>query len=73
MYNPQLRYWLRRIAVPTLVLWGESDGIVSPSYGRAYSEAIPGSRFELIERAGHHPEIEQPDAFVQRVAAFASR
>jgi pimeloyl-ACP methyl ester carboxylesterase len=46
---------------------------VSPSYGRAYSEAIPGSRFELIERAGHHPEIEQPDAFVQRVAAFASR
>jgi len=73
MYNPQLRYWLRRIAVPTLVLWGESDRIVSPSYGRAYSRAIPGSRFELIERAGHHPEIEQPDAFVQRVAAFASR
>ena len=73
MYNPQLRYWLRRIAVPTLVLWGESDGIVSPSYGRAYSQAIPGSRFELIERAGHHPEIEQPEAFVQRVAAFASR
>jgi pimeloyl-ACP methyl ester carboxylesterase len=73
MYNPQLRYWLRRIAVPTLVLWGESDRIVSPSYGEAYSRAIPGSRFELIERAGHHPEIEQPDAFVERVAAFASR
>jgi pimeloyl-ACP methyl ester carboxylesterase len=46
---------------------------VSPSYGEAYSRAIPGARFELIERAGHHPEIEQPDEFVQRVAAFASR
>ena len=44
-----------------------------PAYGRAYSLAIPGSRFELIERVGHHPEIEQPDAFVRRVAAFVSR
>jgi pimeloyl-ACP methyl ester carboxylesterase len=70
MYTPQLKRWLRRIAIPTLVLWGASDGIVQPSYGRAYSELIPGSRFELIAQAGHHPEIEQPDAFAERVAAF---
>jgi pimeloyl-ACP methyl ester carboxylesterase len=70
MYNPQLKRWLRRIRVPTLVLWGASDGIVRPSYGRAYSALIPGARFELIEAAGHHPEIEQPEAFVERVAAF---
>ena len=53
-----------------LLLWGESDGVVTPDYGRAYSRLIPGSRFELIERAGHHPEIEQPEAFVERVVAF---
>jgi len=70
MYNPQLKRWLRRITVPTLVLWGASDGIVQPSYGRAYSALIPGARFELIAEAGHHPEIEQPEAFVDRVAAF---
>jgi pimeloyl-ACP methyl ester carboxylesterase len=70
MYNPQLKRWLRRIAMPTLVLWGASDGIVQPSYGRAYSELIPGSRFELIAEAGHHPEIEQPEVFAERVAAF---
>jgi pimeloyl-ACP methyl ester carboxylesterase len=70
MYNPQLQRWLRRINRPTLVLWGASDGIVSPSYGQAYSELIPGSRFELIERAGHHPEIEQSEAFADRLAAF---
>ena len=70
MYNPQLRRWLRRIAVPTLVLWGASDRVVSPAYGRAYADSIPGARFELIERAGHHPELEQPDAFVDRVVAF---
>lgn len=70
MYNPQLRHWLRRVAVPTLLVWGASDGIVRPSYGQAYSALIPGSRFELIEGAGHHPEIEQPEAFVDRVVKF---
>ncbi len=33
MHNPQLKRWLRRIDVPTLVLWGASDGIVTPAYG----------------------------------------
>src|SRR5271166_6475515 len=70
MYNPQLKHWLHRIAVPTLVLWGASDQIVTPDYGRAYSELIPGARFEIIEAAGHHPELEQPRAFVDRVAEF---
>ena len=35
MHNPQLKRWLGRIAVPTLVLWGAQDGIVAPTYGRA--------------------------------------
>jgi pimeloyl-ACP methyl ester carboxylesterase len=70
MYNPQLPRWLGRIKVPTLLVWGESDRVVTPDYGRAYSRLIPGSRFELIERAGHHPEIEQPEAFAERVSRF---
>jgi pimeloyl-ACP methyl ester carboxylesterase len=70
MYNPQLARWLDRIAVPTLVLWGASDRIVTPAYGRAYSASIPGARFEVIEGAGHHPEIEQAKAFVDSVVAF---
>jgi len=70
MYNPQLPRWLGRIKVPTLLIWGESDRVVTPDYGRAYSRLIPGSRFELIEAAGHHPEIEQPEAFAERVSRF---
>jgi pimeloyl-ACP methyl ester carboxylesterase len=70
LYNSQLPRWLGRIAVPTLVVWGASDGIVTPAYGRAYASMIPGARFELIEAAGHRPEIEQAAAFVDRVAAF---
>lgn len=70
LYNPHLRRWLARIAVPTLVLWGASDRVVAPAYGRAYAAAVPGARFELVEGAGHHPELEQPAAFVERVVTF---
>ena len=70
MYNPQLRHWLHRVAAPTLVLWGMSDRIVTPDYGRRYAGLIPGARFEAIDAAGHHPELERPDAFVERVARF---
>jgi pimeloyl-ACP methyl ester carboxylesterase len=70
LYNPQLKQWLGRIRVPTLVLWGDSDRVVSPDYGRAYAGLIPGARFEAIEAAGHYPEIEQPERFAARIAAF---
>jgi pimeloyl-ACP methyl ester carboxylesterase len=73
MYNPQLPRWLGRITVPTLLVWGASDRVVTPDYGRAYGSLIPNSRFALIERAGHHPEIEQPETFVERVAEFLNQ
>jgi pimeloyl-ACP methyl ester carboxylesterase len=70
MYNPQLKHWLRRIRVPTQVLWGANDRIVTPDYGRAYSALIPGANFATIDQAGHHPELEQPRIFVEQVALF---
>jgi len=72
MHNPALRRWLHRITVPTLVLWGESDRIVRPDYGRAFQQAIPGTQFQLIPAAGHYPYLEQPDEFVAAVTAFLS-
>jgi pimeloyl-ACP methyl ester carboxylesterase len=69
-HNPKLPRRLHRIDVPTLLLWGESDGIVTPAYGRAFCERIPGARFELIPNAGHVPQIEQPETFVEQVARF---
>jgi pimeloyl-ACP methyl ester carboxylesterase len=73
MYNPRLKRWLARIASPTLVLWGAADGVVSPDYGRGYAALIPNARFALIEAAGHHPEIEQPDVLADRIIDFLGR
>ncbi len=73
MHNPRLSFWLPRISVPTLVLWGASDRIVKPAYGRAFAARIPGAAFAEIAAAGHHPEIEQPDSFADHVIGFLSR
>jgi pimeloyl-ACP methyl ester carboxylesterase len=73
MHNPRLKRWLHRIDLPTLLLWGEHDRIVTPAYGEGWCTAIPGARMELIPDAGHFPHWEQPHAFAERVADFAGR
>jgi pimeloyl-ACP methyl ester carboxylesterase len=62
MHDPGLRARLGEIAAPTLVVWGESDRIATPAYGRAFTAGIPGARFELVAAAGHLPQIERPAA-----------
>ncbi len=70
MHDPSLLGRLGGVSIPTLVLWGESDRIVTPDYGRAYAGLIPGARFELIAKAGHFPHLEQADEFARRIHAF---
>jgi pimeloyl-ACP methyl ester carboxylesterase len=53
---------LAGIKIPALVIWGDSDRIVTPGYGRAYAQLIPGAEFHVIEHAGHLPQLEQPAA-----------
>jgi pimeloyl-ACP methyl ester carboxylesterase len=73
MHNPKLKERLHRICIPTLFLWGTNDRVLSETYGQAYCAAIPGARFERIERAGHFPHLEQPDEFAQKLFAFVTR
>ncbi|MFL6796376.1 MAG: alpha/beta fold hydrolase [Xanthobacteraceae bacterium] len=70
MHDPKLKGRLHRIKVPTLILWGTSDRLASEAYGRAFCAAIPGARFQRLEHAGHYAHEEQPQAFVEAVAAF---
>ncbi|THF85735.1 alpha/beta hydrolase [Deinococcus sp. KSM4-11] len=72
MHAPTLRARLSGIALPTLVLWGASDGVFTPAYGQALAQAIPGAQFTVIPEAGHLPQIEQPEATFALVDAFAA-
>ena len=70
MHDPKLQRRLGLVDVPVLVLWGESDRIVTPAYGRAFAAALPKGRFELVERAGHLPQLERPEATFAAIDAF---
>ena len=72
MHDPSLLRRLGDVSIPTLVLWGDSDRIVTPDYGRAMAAAIPGARFEIVSKAGHLPQIEQPETTFRAIDAFLS-
>ncbi len=70
MHNPKLRHRLGRIGVPTLMVWGENDGIVAPDYGRGYGALIQGAALTIIPESGHYPHLERPEAFLQAIGDF---
>lgn len=71
MCDPGLAPRLPGITVPVLVLWGDSDQIADPGYGRAYAAAIPGARFQLLPDTGHVPQIETPGQLLRAIVDFA--
>ena len=73
MHNPKLPRRLHRIDIPTHFIWGASDGLVTVDYGRKFGGMIKGATMTVIEKAGHSPQAEQPDAFVDAVLKFAGR
>src|ERR1700687_3381020 len=59
-----------RIAAPTLIVWGDADRIIAPAYAQEFANKIPGAKVALIERAGHLPQLEQPDAVLKVLSGF---
>jgi len=71
MGDPKLRRRLRRVSIPVLVVWGESDRVILPEYGRIYAQSFPDARFHIIPEAEHLPQIEQPERLLTLVWEFA--
>jgi pimeloyl-ACP methyl ester carboxylesterase len=64
---------LPEIGVPTLVLHGTADRLVSVENARRMAEAIPGAELALLEGAGHVYHSEQPEPADAAVLAFLER
>ncbi len=63
----------RDIRSPTLVISSSTDPIGTFSQAVALTDAIPGSELAVVERAGHTPMWERPDAWMKRVLPFLER
>jgi pimeloyl-ACP methyl ester carboxylesterase len=56
--------------VPTLIVWGERDPMIPAEHARAAHAAMPGSRLELFEQAGHFPFHDDPVRFAAVLGDF---
>ena len=61
---------LGEIAVPTLLIWGEKDGITSRAHHDEILEAIPGARLEVVPGVGHLPTVEAPEVVAWLLSNF---
>ncbi|BBH69010.1 alpha/beta hydrolase [Actinoplanes sp. OR16] len=66
---------LRRVAAhprPTMILWGDRDGILPCAHLAAARAAFPHARSHLFADTGHMPQIERPDEFARLVRPVLS-
>jgi pimeloyl-ACP methyl ester carboxylesterase len=56
--------------VPTQLVWGDQDAVVPWGCIEAYQQAMPSATVVKIYGAGHRPEIEASEVFVQAARAF---
>jgi pimeloyl-ACP methyl ester carboxylesterase len=57
-------------AMPTLIVWGDRDPMIPSAHGVAAHEAMPHSRLEIFEAAGHFPFNDEPMRFVSVLRDF---
>jgi pimeloyl-ACP methyl ester carboxylesterase len=62
---------LDQVRVPTLVIHGADDKLVSLEASQATAAAIAGARLEVIPAAGHMAQLEQSERFNELLATFA--
>jgi len=70
MHNPQLPYWLHRIDVPTLLVWGEDDRVVPFACHAPFTRAIRQAELVALPQSGHALPIERAREIAPRLEAF---
>ncbi len=68
--NPRLRRYLNRVQLPTMIVWGERDGFVSPAHGQAYRNGVAHSELKIVSNVAHLPHIEAPDVCADIISKF---
>lgn len=67
---PELAARYKDIKVPTLIIWGEHDKIISPEAARRLKRDIPHSELVWIPECGHVPQEERPEITIPPVMTF---
>lgn len=68
--NPKLASYLYRVKCPTLIVWGERDGVVPVTHGHVYQAEVSEAAFTVLASCGHLPHVEQPQALANTVLQY---
>jgi non-heme chloroperoxidase len=71
--TPRLPAHLEEIKVPTLLMWGDKDAMMTRADQDALLAAIKGSRLVVYPGTGHAPHWEEPERFARDLVAFLQR
>lgn len=63
---------LPNLHMPMLIIHGKDDQLIPPSEAEAMAKAIPHNELRLLAKAGHLPNLEQPEEFNRLVKEFLS-
>ena len=61
---------LATIKCPTLVLTGDTDNTIPNALSKEMAEGIAGAKLVILDRCGHLPQAEQPEATVQALTEW---
>jgi 3-oxoadipate enol-lactonase len=64
---------LQQIRIPVLVLVGAADQVTPPALSQAMHERIKGSVLQIVPRAAHMSNLENPEVFNQSFLSFLDR
>jgi pimeloyl-ACP methyl ester carboxylesterase len=56
--------------MPALIVWGRRDPLIPAAHGEFAHGAMPGSRLEIFEEAGHFPHLDEPVRFAAVLGDF---
>ncbi|MFJ9576770.1 alpha/beta fold hydrolase [Streptomyces sp. NPDC101191] len=70
LLETDLRATLAGILVPTLVVWGDQDPLLTREEQQVILDAVPGSRLIVYEGVGHVPYWERPERVAPDIADF---
>ena len=70
IFATDLRESASDVQAETLVMWGDSDGMITPRDASVFTELIPNSRLYVFEDTGHVPHVERPALFNYELERF---
>ncbi len=65
-----IREAMTTLAMPTLFAWGDKDSFAPPSSGQELAARMPDARVDVLEDAGHLPQLDQPEALARSITQF---